>query len=135
MNAFHLHMFGFSSFNCIYTGNTSSHKINKLQENTSYHFRICAKNDTGTGLWSDISTFTTTKAAPNALKGKCLSSIEQHTFHTPSFQLRTSPISRRLPVYSIGKLINHLVEIRSVTSFNFKSIAKKRITPRFITVN
>jgi hypothetical protein len=57
------------SFNCIYTGNTSSHKINKLQENTSYHFRICAKNDTGAGPWSEISTFTTTKAPPNALKG------------------------------------------------------------------
>lgn len=58
------------SFNCIYTGNTSSHKINKLQENTSYRFRICAKNDTGAGPWSEISTFTTTKAPPNALKGQ-----------------------------------------------------------------
>jgi hypothetical protein len=53
----------------MYTGNTSSHKINKLQENTSYDFRICAKNDTGVGPWSEIYTFTTTKAPPNALKG------------------------------------------------------------------
>ncbi|CAF5122660.1 unnamed protein product, partial [Rotaria sp. Silwood1] len=37
--------------------------------NTSYHFRICAKNDTGPGPWSEIYTFTTTKAPPNALKG------------------------------------------------------------------
>lgn len=57
------------SFNCVYTGNTSSHKINKLQENTAYYFRICAKNDTGPGPWSEVYTFTTTKAPPNALKG------------------------------------------------------------------
>ncbi|CAF4625933.1 unnamed protein product, partial [Rotaria sp. Silwood2] len=57
------------NFNCVYSGNTSSHKINKLQENTSYHFRICAKNDTGPGPWSEIYTFTTKKAPPNALKG------------------------------------------------------------------
>ncbi len=57
------------SFNCIYTGTTYSHKINKLQENTSYNFRICAKNDSGAGPWSEVYTFITTKAPPNALKG------------------------------------------------------------------
>ena len=72
------------SFNCIYTGNTSSHKINKLQENTSYHFRICAKNDTGAGPWSEVSTFTTTKAAPNALKGTDLLLLLRKHFHTSS---------------------------------------------------
>jgi hypothetical protein len=59
----------YSSFNCIYTGTTYSHKINKLQENTPYNFRICAKNDSGAGPWSDVYTFVTTKAPPNALKG------------------------------------------------------------------
>ncbi|CAF1284500.1 unnamed protein product [Rotaria sordida] len=63
------------NFNCIYTGNTSSHKINKLQENTSYHFRICAKNDTGPGPWSEIYTFTTAKAPPNALKAPNITEI------------------------------------------------------------
>lgn len=62
-------MYANSSFNGIYTGTTYSHKINKLQENTPYNFRICAKNDSGAGLWSDVYTFTTTKAPPNALKG------------------------------------------------------------------
>lgn len=57
------------SFHCIYTGTTYSHKINKLQENTPYSFRICAKNDSGAGPWSDMCTFTTSKAPPNALKG------------------------------------------------------------------
>lgn len=63
------------NFNSIYTGTTSSHKINKLQENTSYHFRICAKNDAGVGPWSDISTFTTSKAPPNALKAPTITEI------------------------------------------------------------
>ncbi|UJR13965.1 hypothetical protein I4U23_000968 [Adineta vaga] len=63
------------TFNCIYTGNTASHKINKLQENTSYHFRICAKNDTGAGPWSEIFTCSTTKAPPNALKAPNITEI------------------------------------------------------------
>ncbi|UJR33220.1 hypothetical protein I4U23_020675 [Adineta vaga] len=63
------------SFNCIYTGTTFSHKINKLQENTPYNFRICAKNDSGAGLWSDIHTFTTSKAPPNALKAPNINEI------------------------------------------------------------
>ncbi|CAF1622355.1 unnamed protein product [Adineta ricciae] len=63
------------SFNCIYTGTTYSHKINKLQENTSYNFRICAKNDSGAGLWSGIHTFTTTKAPPNPLKAPNITEI------------------------------------------------------------
>lgn len=58
------------SFHTVYTGNLSSHKINKLQENTTYRFRICAKNDAGVGPWSDVYAFTTAKAPPNPLKGK-----------------------------------------------------------------
>ncbi|CAF1539479.1 unnamed protein product [Adineta ricciae] len=63
------------TFNSIYTGNTSSHKISKLQENTSYHFRICAKNDTADGPWSEVYTFSTTKAPPNALKAPNITEI------------------------------------------------------------
>ncbi|CAF0733122.1 unnamed protein product [Rotaria sordida] len=63
------------NFNCIYTGTTYSHKINKLQENTQYNFRICAKNDSGAGPWSEIYTFTTTKAPPNALKAPNINEI------------------------------------------------------------
>ncbi|CAF3170217.1 unnamed protein product [Rotaria socialis] len=63
------------NYNCIYTGTTYSHKINKLQENTQYNFRICAKNDSGAGPWSDIYTFTTTKAPPNALKAPNINEI------------------------------------------------------------
>ncbi|CAF1051244.1 unnamed protein product, partial [Adineta steineri] len=63
------------SFNCIYTGTTYSHKINKLQENNQYNFRICAKNDSGAGLWSEMYTFTTSKAPPNALKAPNINEI------------------------------------------------------------
>ncbi|CAM4797813.1 unnamed protein product [Rotaria magnacalcarata] len=64
-----------ANFNSIYIGNTSSHKISKLQENTSYHFRICAKNDTGPGPWSEIYTFTTPKSPPSALKAPNITEI------------------------------------------------------------
>lgn len=67
------------NFHNIYTGNLSSHKINKLQENTIYRFRICAKNDAGLGPWSDVYAFTTTKAPPNSLKAPNISEITSNS--------------------------------------------------------
>jgi len=71
------------NFQNIYAGNLSSHKINKLQENTTYRFRICAKNDAGLGPWSDVYAFTTAKAPPSSLKAPNISEITSNScvFH------------------------------------------------------
>lgn len=54
----------------VYQGTSNSYKINKLQEMTSYDFRIFASNAAGSGPYSEVYTFTTLKAPPPVLKGK-----------------------------------------------------------------
>lgn len=57
------------------------YKVSKLQEMTSYNFRIYASNEEGDGHYSEIYTFVTQRALPPALKGKIyILSFENH-FH------------------------------------------------------
>ena len=130
----HLTHFLFS-FNCIYTGNTYSHKINKLQENTAYNFRICARNESGAGPWSEISTFTTSKAPPSALKGSSTPVFLSVLILFSSIQRPISPKSLRPRASSTGKRINPWVKIRSLIRCSCKSIERKMNTRRFITAN
>lgn len=59
----------FFSFQVIYEGSSHFFKVNKLQETMNYNFRIYASNDVGSGPYSEIYTFTTTKAPPPAVRG------------------------------------------------------------------
>jgi hypothetical protein len=43
-----------------------SKKISNLQNNTTYYWRVCAKNSNGTGDWSEIYNFTTINVIPVA---------------------------------------------------------------------
>lgn len=54
----------------MYQGPAHSFKVSKLQEMTSYNFRIYASNEEGDGHHSEIYTFMTQRALPPALKGK-----------------------------------------------------------------
>lgn len=62
----------FFSFQVIYEGSSHFFKVNKLQETTNYNFRIYASNDVGSGPYSEIYTFSTTKAPPPAVRGECM---------------------------------------------------------------
>lgn len=59
-----------SSFQLVYSGPAHAYKVSKLTEVTSYDFRIYASNVAGSGPYSEVYTFTTTKAPPPALKGQ-----------------------------------------------------------------
>ncbi len=58
-----------SSFQCVYKGPANFYKVNKLDESSSYLFRISALNETGQGEWSDNYQFKTTKSPPLITKG------------------------------------------------------------------
>ena len=124
------------SFVSVYSGNLLSYKINKLQESTAYHFRICAKNDAGLGPWSSVYTFITTKAPPNALKGRqSMKTCHDHlNYFCHSIQHLTSLKLHRILVSFIGKLINYWAMIQFITFFNFKFIEKIMIILKSITV-
>nr|XP_039250247.1 fibronectin type III domain-containing protein 3B-like isoform X1 [Styela clava] len=55
-------------FLTIYSGSGRSYRVNRLSENTTYNFRINARNHAGEGPFSIISKFTTTTAPPPQLK-------------------------------------------------------------------
>jgi len=57
-----------SKFVTTYTGAAVSYKVIKLQELSSYTFRINASNDAGSGPFSPLYSFTTTKSAPPPMK-------------------------------------------------------------------
>lgn len=61
--------FAVSSFVPVYQGTVFSYKVTKLNEVTDYSFRIFASNDAGSGPYSDVYVYTTTKAPPPATKG------------------------------------------------------------------
>ncbi|XP_075247298.1 uncharacterized protein LOC142340547 isoform X3 [Convolutriloba macropyga] len=66
---YHLQMEDKSSrFVTTYSGAAVSYKVIKLQELTSYTFRINASNDAGSGTFSPLYSFTTTKSAPPPMK-------------------------------------------------------------------
>ena len=64
-------LFSYFSFTTIFSGSSTSHKVNKLQERTEYQFRIQASNDAGAGPFSDVVSFMTTSQPPNVVKGGC----------------------------------------------------------------
>lgn len=67
------------SFVPIYHGSGLSCKVNRLQENTSYHFRICASSLSGQGPYSSVHTFTTSRAPPPSLKAPKVLSVTENS--------------------------------------------------------
>ncbi|XP_044268751.1 fibronectin type-III domain-containing protein 3A isoform X2 [Tribolium madens] len=64
-------------FQCVYKGTALTYKVNKLQEVTTYRFRICASNDAGVGDFSNIYEFTTSIAPPAVIKQPKLIEVDQ----------------------------------------------------------
>lgn len=71
-------MFSLCRFISLYKGPCHTHKVQRLNESTSYSFRIQAFNEAGEGPFSSVYTFTTPRSPPAPLKGKAFSSL---TFH------------------------------------------------------
>lgn len=82
-------------FQCIFRGIALTFKVNKLQELTTYKFRINATNDAGEGDFSEVYKFTTTIAPPVALKAPRTVEVDQRTCQlewTPSRNSTNDPI-------------------------------------------
>ncbi|XP_060065817.1 fibronectin type-III domain-containing protein 3A-like [Ylistrum balloti] len=64
------------NFQSVYSGPAHAYKVNKLTEMSSYDFRIFASNVAGNGPYSEVFTFTTTKAPPPALKAPKIQDVQ-----------------------------------------------------------
>ncbi|XP_063287983.1 fibronectin type-III domain-containing protein 3A-like isoform X2 [Pelobates fuscus] len=67
-----------SRFFTIYNGPCHTYKVQRLNESTTYNFRIQAYNDAGEGPFSDVYNFTTTKSPPAALKAPKVQQTEPY---------------------------------------------------------
>lgn len=56
-------------FMSLYKGPCHTHKVQRLNESTSYTFRIQAFNEAGEGPFSNVYTFTTPRSPPAPVKG------------------------------------------------------------------
>ncbi|MBN3276468.1 FND3A protein, partial [Polyodon spathula] len=77
-------------FVSLYRGPCHTHKVQRLNESTTYTFRIQAFNEAGEGSFSDVYTFTTPKSPPAPLKGSVLFSFSQLTWRSQQVILYTS---------------------------------------------
>ncbi|XP_044752759.1 fibronectin type-III domain-containing protein 3A isoform X2 [Coccinella septempunctata] len=66
-------------YQCVYRGPQLTCKVNKLQELTTYKFRINASNDLGVGDFSQEYEFTTSVSPPSILKAPKIVEIEDRT--------------------------------------------------------
>jgi hypothetical protein len=57
-------------FEVVYRGIASNCKVQRLNEDTEYQFRICALNGAGQGPFSDLYRFSTSKSPPAQVKGR-----------------------------------------------------------------
>ncbi|KAM9326766.1 fibronectin type-III domain-containing protein 3A-like [Gastrophryne carolinensis] len=67
-----------SRFFTIYNGPCHTYKVQRLNESTTYNFRIQACNESGEGPFSDIYSFATTKSLPVALKAPKVQQIDNN---------------------------------------------------------
>ncbi|KAM9321018.1 fibronectin type-III domain-containing protein 3A [Gastrophryne carolinensis] len=66
-------------FITLYRGPCHTYKVQRLNESTSYTFRIQACNEAGEGPFSPEYVFTTPKSLPPALKAPRIERINEHT--------------------------------------------------------
>lgn len=67
---YHITIISTDRFYQVYSGTNQNYKVARLEENTTYHLRICASNEAGTGPFSPIASLSTTKAPPPLIKGR-----------------------------------------------------------------
>ncbi|XP_073994943.1 miles to go isoform X2 [Rhodnius prolixus] len=74
--------------NVVYEGTSTSCKVSRLQELTSYNFTIMAANTTGKGPESEVYTFTTVITPPPPVKGLKVRNILNRSCHLDWAALR-----------------------------------------------
>ncbi|XP_048839383.1 fibronectin type-III domain-containing protein 3A-like [Brienomyrus brachyistius] len=66
-------------FMSLYKGPCHTHKVQRLNESTSYALRIRALNEAGEGPFSDVYTFTTPLSPPGPLKAPRIDCLDDHS--------------------------------------------------------
>ncbi|XP_074863783.1 fibronectin type-III domain-containing protein 3a-like isoform X2 [Carettochelys insculpta] len=65
-------------FVTVYSGPCHTYKVQRLNESTTYYFKIQAYNDAGEGEFSEVYAFTTTKSPPASLKAPKVNQVGEN---------------------------------------------------------
>lgn len=99
-------------YQTVYRGTAYTCKVTKLQELTSYSFRVCASNDAGDGNFSEQYTFFTNIAPPCPLKPPKIALVEG----------RTCSLEWMPPKYSVADPIEYLVQFSRLKDQQYKQV-------------
>ncbi|MGH0161552.1 UNVERIFIED_CONTAM: hypothetical protein FKN15_041313, partial [Acipenser sinensis] len=92
-------------FVSLYRGPCHTHKVQRLNESTTYTFRIQAFNEAGEGPFSDVYTFTTPKSPPAPLKAPRIERLDDHTCEVTWEALQ--PMKGDPVIYSLQSMIGN----------------------------
>lgn len=92
-------------FVSLYRGPCHTHKVQRLNESTTYTFRIQAFNEAGEGPFSDVYTFTTPKSPPAPLKAPRIERLDDHACEVTWEALQ--PMKGDPVIYSLQSMIGN----------------------------
>jgi len=97
---------------------TTSRQVGPLANNTTYYWRVYAKNAGGTGPWSTVWNFTTVAAAPPAptLAQPSNAAVNQPTTSTLSWDPSTDATTYRLQISRSSGFTTAVVDDSTITS-------------------
>ncbi|KAL3201525.1 hypothetical protein MRX96_012563 [Rhipicephalus microplus] len=105
-------------FAMLYQGPSRSYKALRLQENQTYRFRVRASSDAGDGPYSEPYSFTTSRAAPPAVKAPRASPLGE-----------SSCLLEWQPVKPVGDdPISYVVQLQHSGSSEFSVVYRGRDT-------
>ncbi len=84
-----------NKFLLAYEGLLNACRVTKLNESTSYTFRVCAQNESGKGEWSPYHTFSTTKSPPILSKPPVIKELTTNSCLVEWQPPKTSPLSNQ----------------------------------------
>lgn len=105
---------------CVFKGTAFTCKVNKLQELTTYKFRISASNDAGEGEFSDEYAFTTTFAPPTGIKAPHVVEVEQRSCTLEWVPARNTSTDAVIYMVQVCRLKDQIYKQVSVFEFKFK---------------
>ncbi|XP_065841086.1 fibronectin type-III domain-containing protein 3A-like [Oscarella lobularis] len=87
---------GNNKFQTVHSGLVASHRVNRLQVNSPYSFRLASVNSGGQSEWSEAITYRTTQSPPPAPIGLTCANVTSETAH---IAWKPSPQAADLPHY------------------------------------
>lgn len=113
-------------FISLYKGPCHTHKVQRLNESTSYTFRIQAFNEAGEGPFSSVYTFTTPRSPPPPVKGTVqLLSLLFFSFCSTDPSCSQLMCSAFNPIWpKLGFLLEEGLPATDVSAVNWKAVVR-----------